>query len=234
MEIFGDFHTHTIFSHGTGTVEANVKAAITRGLKAIAITDHDSTHMFYGIRKRNEYLDEIKRCQDVYGDRIKILAGVEANITSVVGGQQNKLSKFDFIVLGYHKAVFYRNMTSAWHFYINNLSAKDKIKAIRANTRAYIAAINAIEIDILAHPNYGVPCDWLAIAAECAKTGTAIEINNANIVLTVEDYDALKETNVRFAVSSDAHCPEKVGVFDNALAFIKKTNINSDDIVNAR
>lgn len=40
MEILGDYHTHTVFSHGHGSIEDNVKAAIKMGLKEIAITDH--------------------------------------------------------------------------------------------------------------------------------------------------------------------------------------------------
>ena len=32
-----DLHTHTTFSHGKGSIEDNVKVAIEKGLKAIAI-----------------------------------------------------------------------------------------------------------------------------------------------------------------------------------------------------
>ena len=35
-----DYHTHTIFSHGKGTIADNVEAARSKGLKGIAITDH--------------------------------------------------------------------------------------------------------------------------------------------------------------------------------------------------
>ena len=35
-----DYHTHTTFSHGKGSIEDNVKEAVKKGLKAIAITDH--------------------------------------------------------------------------------------------------------------------------------------------------------------------------------------------------
>ena len=31
-----DYHTHTTFSHGKGSIEDNVKVAISKGLKALA------------------------------------------------------------------------------------------------------------------------------------------------------------------------------------------------------
>ena len=40
IEIIADMHTHTVHSHGTGTVEDNVKAAISAGLQQIVISDH--------------------------------------------------------------------------------------------------------------------------------------------------------------------------------------------------
>ena len=54
MEILGDYHTHTVFSHGHGSIEDNVKAAIKMGLKEIAITDHGFSHNSYGVRRMDE------------------------------------------------------------------------------------------------------------------------------------------------------------------------------------
>ena len=40
MLLTGDYHTHTIYSHGKGTVLENVMRAKEVGLQEIAITDH--------------------------------------------------------------------------------------------------------------------------------------------------------------------------------------------------
>ena len=40
-----DYHTHTTFSHGKGSIEDNVKAAIAAGLTGLAITDLSLIHI---------------------------------------------------------------------------------------------------------------------------------------------------------------------------------------------
>ncbi len=57
-----DHHTHTVYSHGKGTIEDNVRAAA-KGLTSIAITDHGPGHLTYGIKmeKIPEMKAEIQR-----------------------------------------------------------------------------------------------------------------------------------------------------------------------------
>ena len=50
MRVFADYHTHTVYSHGKNTVEENVVAAINANLKKIAISEHASSHLLYGVR----------------------------------------------------------------------------------------------------------------------------------------------------------------------------------------
>ena len=47
----GDFHTHTVHSHGEGTIRDNVLAARAKGLREIAITDHGPGNQENGISR---------------------------------------------------------------------------------------------------------------------------------------------------------------------------------------
>lgn len=78
-----DLHTHTTESDGTDTPSAIIDYAIEKGLKAIAITDHDTI----------DGLEEA--CKQAEGKDIEVISGVEFS-TSREG------LKFDIHILGYY------------------------------------------------------------------------------------------------------------------------------------
>lgn len=81
-----DLHTHTVFSHGKGQIEDNVRAGIAKGLKAIGISDHGPGHVSYGIKRSAvpEMRRQITELRDKYKE-IEIYLGVEANIINPSG-----------------------------------------------------------------------------------------------------------------------------------------------------
>lgn len=52
MILTADYHTHTPYSHGKGTVEENAARAKELGLKQIGITDHGFSHIAFGLRRK--------------------------------------------------------------------------------------------------------------------------------------------------------------------------------------
>ena len=114
--IRGDYHTHTIYSHGKGTIEQNVLEAIKHGLKSIAITDHGFGQPFAGITpaKFEKMKLEVKELREKYPN-INILLGVEANIIRKDGtidltDEQEK--EMDIILAGYHLSATERRLSS--------------------------------------------------------------------------------------------------------------------------
>ena len=56
-----DFHSHTTYSHGKGSIEENVIIGMKRGLKKVAITEHGPGHLGFGVsmKKMKEIKEEI-------------------------------------------------------------------------------------------------------------------------------------------------------------------------------
>ncbi|HBS59627.1 MAG TPA: histidinol-phosphatase, partial [Firmicutes bacterium] len=96
MKLFADYHTHTKYSHGTGTIRENVEAARAKGLEQVAISDHGPANPVLGVGGPRVLLD-IKQEADYYDGRyddIRVLTGVEANIV----GSDGKLDIPRFIL----------------------------------------------------------------------------------------------------------------------------------------
>ncbi len=72
MILYGDYHTHTIYSrhnHGKGTVLQNATVAAEKGLKQIAITDHGFNHKLYGVRRKDipQVREDILNAREITG-----------------------------------------------------------------------------------------------------------------------------------------------------------------------
>ena len=80
MLLTGDYHTHTIYSHGSGTVMDNAVAAKELGLKEIAITDHGFEQMAFGIKRKKvpQLIADCKEATEKTG--VKVYVGMEANL----------------------------------------------------------------------------------------------------------------------------------------------------------
>ncbi|MFA5675037.1 MAG: PHP domain-containing protein [Christensenellales bacterium] len=228
MRLNADYHTHTVYSHGKGSVKDNVKAAIERGLETVGIADHCTANFMYGIKRRNidKYIAEIDSVKRLYDGLIDIKTGIELNLTGLDGSVDMPCGKkFDIVIMGYHKAVIPRDFHTLFTF----ASARFWEEKI---TRAYMRAVQRNDIDILAHAGYGVPVNYEKVARACADYGTLFEINNKHGELTADNLRAAAGTSVRFVVSSDAHRPENVGLAQNALSLIEHAGLSADSIIN--
>ncbi len=238
--ITSDFHTHTIFSHGKGTIEENVRRAEMLGLKEIAITDHGLRHIIFGLRPRKvkkmrAIIDELQKTTNV-----KILLGVEANLASRDGEidiTPKQREWFDIVVCGYHKAVFSRNFFD-WIVFVakNNLlqffhlMQSERTKEI--NTRALCLAVEKNNIDILSHVNHDMKVDAVEVAKTCAKYGTYFEINAKKEHVDTKTLQEVEKTGVGLVIDSDAHTPERVGEFALSLQMCEKAGIPLERIAN--
>ncbi|MGI6154186.1 MAG: PHP domain-containing protein, partial [Christensenellaceae bacterium] len=194
--IAGDLHTHTVHSHGTGTVEQNVLAAIEKGLDKIAISDHGFLHLAYRIRDIDAYIADIRGVREKYRDRIDVLVGAELNLLSLDGDidlPAGYEDAFDILTFGYHKLVKYKGFKNIRQLLLPKSHSQ---KAIEANTRAYIRAMEKNKVDVISHPGYGLPIDKREVAKYAQQYGVALEINAKHPEFTVDELKACAETGV--------------------------------------
>lgn len=238
MEIVGDFHTHTNHSarHGVkSTIEDNVRAAIDKGLAAIAISDHGRAHLWHGIADMDAYLREIEEVRAKYADQIRVYSGYEGNIQSLQGGKidipEGYELEIDVPSFGYHKLVRYPNPSDWFHFMLPTI--RNSKSSVAANTQAMGDAMRNNDVIFITHPGYGFAVDKTELARLAAENDVILEINSKHPEFTVNELSDAANAGVMFIVNSDAHSPELVGDFTTALHKIEKAGIAASQIVNS-
>ncbi|SHH20124.1 putative hydrolase [Caloranaerobacter azorensis DSM 13643] len=240
MKIFADYHTHTKYSHGKGTIRENVESARRKGLKEIAICDHGPSHMGFGVKidKFKRMREEIDKLNEEYKD-INILLGVESNIVSYngeIGVDDKIIDMLDILLVGFHFGAKPKTIKDVYNLHIMNYIGKFipsvAEKARYMNTMAVIKAINNYDIDIITHPGAKVDIDTRELAKAAAKRGTALEINASHGYLNIEYIKIAMKENVKFAINSDAHTPDDVGNVEKGIEMAIKAGLKADQIIN--
>lgn len=240
MILTGDYHTHTPYSHGKNTVLENAEAAKKLGLKAVGITDHGFNHIVFGLRRKKlkALREECTAAEELTG--VKVLMGMESNLTSLGGDTDMKASDlkyFDLYLCGIHEVLLYKSLKDFYYIAVKNYAAykfgkKPSDKLFEATTKAYINAVKNNPIDILTHINFRCACDVVEVAKCCADYGTYIEINTKKYHVTPEELSAMAQTGVRFVIDSDAHSADRVGDTKIAEQLLSQADIPMDRIDN--
>lgn len=234
MKILADYHTHTKYSHGAGTIEENVLKAIELGIKKIGISDHGYKHLLYGIKLDDIFKmrEEIDKLNEKY-NQIDILLGMECNVLDDKGNidtNDKVLEVCDYIMAGYHFGSTPISFDSLINHF-NNSTIKGK-KAKEYNTKAIINAMKNNDIFIITHPGDKGEVYIEEVAKVAKDTNTNLEINSSHGFLTVEQLKKIKDINCNFIVGSDAHKPSDIGNFDMAIDIIKKSKIDVSYVKN--
>ncbi len=240
MDFLADYHTHTVYSHGTGTVLQNAVAAKEKGLLQIGISDHGFAHPFFGVKKRS--LESMRAdCTAATAQTgVQVLMGVESNFVDKHGNcdlTEDFYDKFDIFLAGAHVCVKYKDLSSWWNvgFWQPTVTkfggtAEGRSKAFM--TDLYVNAVTRQPIDVITHLDYRVFADVAEVARCCAKYGTYIEINTKKSHMTDEQWRAVYETGVNFIIGSDAHSPSRVADIAPALELMRRVGIEETRVHN--
>ena len=240
MILVGDYHTHTLFSHGKGRIIDNAFAAKKAGLIELGIADHGFSHGAFGIKKKNlpAMREECRIATEKTG--VKVFLGVEANVLGTDGTVDLKsdlYDHFDLFLAGVHKFIFYKfgtmfSMAIPNQFYALFKADKVPERLVKENTRALINVIRNNPVDAITHLNFCAYADPVEVAKAAADYGTYIEINAKKTHLSDEQWLKVLDTEARFIIGSDAHHPARVGEISLAKDMVTRTGFPLERIDN--
>jgi putative hydrolase len=242
--VFADYHTHTKYSHGTGTIMDNAKAAQLQGLEVLGISDHGPANWGHigttELRVFDQIIAETKKVERELSG-LSILAGTEANITSFQGDLDVPLAmqrKLDQVLAGFHLTIRPKTAQDGFKFItgrvLAELSPRLKQKARNDNTKAVVEAVYNNEIDIITHPGLNISIDTPELARACVKKGTALEINAKHGVKSIDFVKAAAHEGVKFAIGSDAHQPDRVGKLEAGVKSAQQAGLRPEQVINVR
>ncbi|MGN1077657.1 MAG: PHP domain-containing protein [Candidatus Gallimonas sp.] len=239
MKLTADFHTHTPYSHGKGTVMENALRAKELGLQAIGITDHGFSHIAFGVRRKQvaSLIRDCKEAEEATG--IRVLVGTESNIRGKSGLcdlTPSDYANFDLYLAGIHVYIKYDRLRDAKLGWGGLLRTKFHVRpsdsVVRYTTEAYINAIKRNPIDIITHLNFQCFANPVEVAKCCRDYGTYLEISSKKDHLSDEELAAVADTGVRFVIDSDAHSVDRVGDDERAARQIERVGIPLSQIDN--
>ena len=240
MVLTADYHTHTVYSHGKGSVLDNALAAKAAGLKEIGISDHGFAHPAFGLseRKIKNLKEDCKNATEQTG--VNVLVGIESNIIGDDGTtdlKEKHYNDFDIFLAGIHKFIKYKAGTFFKLFvpnYFNSAFKKSEVseRLVKENTKTLINVIKNNPVDAITHLNYCSYSDAVEVAKAAADCGTYIELNAKKVHLSDEELYNIEKTGVNFIIGSDAHTPDRVGEISLVLKILERVNIPKERIKN--
>ncbi len=242
--LIADYHTHTVHSHGRGTIAENARAAAARGLTEIAITDHGpALASGAGLRSPNAMTHiraQVDEVNAATASAPRVLQGIEANVMSRDGDldlPDAVLKKLDIVLAGLHPAAgrdgVWGSVMGYWeHAILPRLSGRIGRRQLENATKALCETAIRRPVDIIVHPGMRMAVDAADLARTAARQGVALEINSSHGKLDVASCRAAAKQGCFFAIDSDAHSPARVGDLGFGARIARQAKIDPERIVN--
>jgi DNA polymerase (family 10) len=224
-DIRGDLHTHTTASDGVATIEEMAEAAIERGYKFLAVTDHSKSQVIANGLTAERLLKHVKaihKVNDTLKGKIRLLAGCEVDI--LVDGrldfEEAVLAELDYVVASPHVSL-----------------KQDEIKS----TDRLVRAIETKYVNVIGHPTgrlidrrAGLPLTFDRVFKAAASTGTALEINASYPRLDLCDIHAhaALAAGCKLSINTDAHSPPELDQMTFGVGVARRAWATRRDVIN--
>lgn len=224
-DIAADLHTHSTWSDGQVSIETMARAAQTRGLRYLVVSDHSrSLGIANGlsIERLQAQAAEVRAVNERLGPDFRVLHGVEMEIKADGGLDypDEVLAELDVVIASLH---------------VGLSQPSEQV------TRRALAAIDNPHVDILGHPTgrlmpdrAGADLDMGAILLAASATGTILEINSNPRRLDLSDIHARRamELGVKLAVNTDAHAVDDLAYLQYGVATAQRGWVSAESVVN--
>jgi DNA polymerase (family 10) len=224
-DIRGDLHMHTNATDGRDTIRQMAEAALTRGLKYIAITDHSKNLAMTNGLDDARALAHIKAIRKVDAEmegKIRILPGIEVDILAdgALDLEDSTLTQMDIVVASVH---------SLFNQPIEEMTAR------------ILRAIENPHVRILGHPTgrkvlgregYQIYID--TILKRAAELGVAVEHNASPARADLNDLNLriAKQYGCKIVVDTDAHSTEELDQMRYGITQLRRAWLTPTDILN--
>ena len=224
-DIKAELHAHTTWSDGKLSIREMAEAAITRGLKVLAITDHSVSLGVAGGLSAEDLLkqrQEIDAVQSALGDRLRLLQGTEMEIRAdgTLDYPDEVLEKLDIVIASLH---------------VSLRQPREKV------TERLIAAIRNLHVDIIGHPTgrlfpdrEAADLDMEAVFAAAVEHKVALEINAHPARLDLDDVNSRRaqELGILLCINTDAHSQSDLDMLQFGVSTARRGWVESGTVLN--
>jgi DNA polymerase (family 10) len=223
-DIRGDFHTHTVASDGSNTIEEMAQAAKKQGYEFLGIADHSKSSAIANGQSPQRLAQQVKEIHRINAKLkgITILAGTEVDI--LAGGNldfdDKLLADLDFVVASIHSALG---------------SARERVttRTLKAMDNPYVTCIGHPTGRVIGYRE-AMDLDMPAVIKHAAQTGTALEVNADPSRLDLKDIHCRMavEAGVKLAIDTDAHSTGGLGLMPFGVATAARGWAAKTDVLN--
>lgn len=225
-DIIAELHTHSTWSDGRVAMREMVQAAVERGYKVIAVTDHShSLGIVQGVKPEDliNQRKEIEQLRAEFGDQITILHGVEMEIKAdgSLDYSDDILAWLDIVIASLH---------------VSLRQPREQI------TQRLLNAIKNPHVDIIGHPTgrllpdrEGADLDFGQVLSAAAGSGVALEINANPNRLDLDDIYARQaaEMGIPLAINTDAHHPDHMAYLSYGVGVARRAWVEPVQVLNS-
>jgi DNA polymerase (family X) len=224
-DVSAELHSHSTWSDGRLSIRQMAEAAIERGYKVYAITDHSgSLGVAQGLSldELKAQRTEIDAVQAELGDAIRLLQGAEVEIRAdgSLDYPDDALAALDIVVASLHSSL---------------RQPREQI------TQRLLNAIRNPHVDIIGHPTgrmlpnrEAADLDMAAVFAAAADSGTALEINAHPARLDLDDVYSRRavELGIPLSINTDAHSPGDMDLLFFGVATARRGWVEAENVIN--